>query len=146
MYPLQRRAVSRSNGYRNFQEAFIATLALLGHKTVVWRDNEHHRRFHCAMTRLRELQSQGVPGAEQLPRAMHPTAVNGFYRDIQNALMMQLLVRIEMPSDGVAEIMLDDRKAKAILNEDLEVSSEAQAVLRLIAEAFSAPLPTQAAR
>ena len=146
MYLLQRRATWPSGGYRNFQEAFLATLALLDFRVIVWRDDEHQRRFDRAMTRLRELQAEGAPGADQLPLAMHPATISGYYTDIQNALLLHLFVRIEMPSDGVAQIIVDRATAQALLDRIYKVSPEAQEILRQIAEAFMAPLPTQAVR
>jgi hypothetical protein len=131
-----------NNDHPHFQEAFLAALALAGCKTVSIRNGEHHDRFRQAMDRLKVLRTAKAPGSDEIP-LVYPTAVTGFYKDIENAVFFgQGFTAWWTPFTGVVNITLSEHEAQRLMDDFWDIPKDVQAVLSEMAKAFMvAPEP-----
>jgi hypothetical protein len=67
-------------------EGLLAGLVLLGDRQVVTEDDEHHRRFAHVIAELERAQQAGIPGAEDMPGALHANGVTDRFRELDAAL------------------------------------------------------------
>jgi hypothetical protein len=130
-----------SNSYRNFQQAFIAALAIEGCRVVDTRSNAQHAAFGAAVKKLQQLQATNVAGAKLFPM-FHPTFVTGLYRDIDAALLLGEGMTVQKPPFfQTVEISISPGTAQRIMDEVWEVPQEQQEVLRQMARAFLEHMP-----